>query len=1129
VNGDGKPDIITTNYAYKASPGGLSVLLGNGDGTFRAPESIATNFPHQYWLAVADVNGDGKPDIITANAANPGTLNVLLGNGNGTFQPQRDFASGPYPEDPVVADINGDGIPDIIVDTSNAGGFTSLNLLLGKGDGTFAPPQSVSNLIGQVAVADVNGDGKPDIVIGNGSSTVKVLLGNGAGSFTPSSPISGISSLNIPYLADLTGEGFLDSVVLDRFGNILFRKGLPGADNLFAPPVVLNSGRPSRALTVVKTGYGWAVAAADARFEPTRTDPSPLVATVSLYTIAPDGNVSRTTAFTSTLLPTRIVAADLTRNGLDDLVVANSLDNSIQVAFQQLDGTFSAPITLPTGEAPSDISIADLNGDGLSDLAVTNQVTGDVSVFLNDPTHSFATSYRFRSGTGLYEFDNTNAGPAATTLEQSVALAAGDFTGSGRNDLAVVNRGTHSFTVLPNDGAGGFGNPQAALTTSTSDATQVNQQPGQVVAGDFNGVGLTDLAVLMQDTDQVWIYTNQGEGTFLHTFTITAGTSPTGLNLFHNPRTGQLDVLVGNQFGDVLHLQGKGDGTFQLPGSRTSLDVQDLGNGKTDVLVANQRTDSITVQASPSAGGGSAFAPVVTLADGTRSTLAPGNVYWAKLDKNSPYFDAVVVASGGNAVLVYRGTGFDAQGAPTFAAPVSYSVGTDPVSITIADINGDGIPDMLVADQGSNDVAELFGAFDSQGHWIATAGPRLNSGGSGPIAVNLVADAKSPGGVDLAVTNGLSGTVAMLPGRGQGFFDDRTPQIVSLDTPVASGPVIVGGEAVFPTLDGALVGFDLATLGDVHTVFDSTEVSALGELPDGEVAVANADGNVDVLRWDSTLGLFELEGSLSPLSGLPSDPSALAVLQSDNGLRVLVTQAGSNALFVFAGSSIGPSTASPTATVAESVPLPLPTGLAVVLTLLPGSLPLDTVPPALPTEQAALPTPSHSGAESGGSDQPDEPEEPSLFVPPFAGPNPIEALEKIRLFGPQPSDNSAPAPDPGPKKEPPPMPQGFAPLVAPRDLAWSDVSWLESASRLSVAEDSAVPAEMGVYSMVEDLLLPSPEGHKLACDSPVIPAFALLGLVGLQGTRRHSSREDDGLSDSSSGHSRVGRFFKLAE
>src|SRR5262249_33957498 len=152
----------------------------------------------------------------------------------------------------------------------------------------------------------------------------------------------------------------------------------------------------------------------------------------------------------------------------------------------------------------------------------------------------------------------------------------------------------------------------------------------------------------------------------------------TGLSLHRNPQTGLLDLLVGTPFGDVLHLQGKGDGTFQFPGSRVSLDVEVLGNGQLAALVANQQTDQVTEQAATS--GSTRFVPVATLVDGRHSTLAPGAVQWAKLEgANSPFLDAVLVASGGNEVLVYHGTGFDAAGHPTFAAPVSYSVGTDPV------------------------------------------------------------------------------------------------------------------------------------------------------------------------------------------------------------------------------------------------------------------------------------------------------------------------------------------------------------------------------------------------------------------------------------------------------------------
>src|SRR5207245_10486369 len=141
--------------------------------------------------------------------------------------------------------------------------------------------------------------------------------------------------------------------------------------------------------------------------------------------------------------------------------------------------------------------------------------------------------------------DTTAAPPAISSLEQSVSLAAGDFTGSGGTDLVVVNRGAHSFTVLPSDGSGGFLGPRAALTTSTSDGFAINDQPGPVVAGDFNRDGNLDLALLMEDRSEVWIYTGDGQGHFRHTFSVAAGTSPTGLSVVGNPRTGFLDLLVG--------------------------------------------------------------------------------------------------------------------------------------------------------------------------------------------------------------------------------------------------------------------------------------------------------------------------------------------------------------------------------------------------------------------------------------------------------------------------------------------------------------------------------------------------------------------------------------------------------
>jgi hypothetical protein len=538
---------------------------------------------------------------------------------------------------------------------------------------------------------------------------------------------------------------------------------------------------------------------------------------------------------------------------------------------------------------------------------------------------------------------------AARAEARNTAMAAGDFTGGGRNDLVVVNRGSDSFSVLSNDGQGGFANPQLSLTTSASDGTATNTQAGPVVAGHFHGPGKpTDLALLLKDRGEVWIYTGNGNGTFRHTFSIAAGSQPTGLNVVLNPQTGFDDLLVGDPFGDVLHLQGKGDGTFQIAGRRTTLAVQQLSNGHTDVLVANQESDRITIQTPKP--GSSQLTPIVTLANGSHSTLAPGAVQWAKLDKNSPYDDAVVVASGGNEVLVYRGTGFDAKGNPTFAAPVSYPVGTNPVSVTIQDLNGDGIADLIVTNQGSNDVSLMFGSWDGSGHWVGTPGERLKSG-SGPIAAQAVfpADGGLP---ELVIINGQSGTLAVLPGVGQGFFNDQNPQIVNLPgNPVLTqGPTFFGstGSGIVVTATGQLIGFNLNNLSSSGAILFTPPpgegVAAAQALADGHVVAVLSSGTVVDLEPTKD-GLLTVDSTFAPLAGIPSEPSALAVLQEESGIQVLVTGAGNDQVFAF---GIVEPLGSPVLPEASSGPLVEVTPLAgepltVVVTLTAGTGPAGGV------------------------------------------------------------------------------------------------------------------------------------------------------------------------------------------
>jgi large repetitive protein len=173
--------------------------LGTGASMFLPPVTYSSGGSQPFSIALADVNGDGKHDIVVANYQS-GTVGLLLGNGDGTFRPAVIDAAGTAPSGVAVADVNGDGRPDIVVANAcqSAGNCTygAISLLLGNGDGTFQPATSYNSGSGQpnqVALADLNGDGKLDVVVSIwdgsedefGFSAVGVFLVNADGTFQP--------------------------------------------------------------------------------------------------------------------------------------------------------------------------------------------------------------------------------------------------------------------------------------------------------------------------------------------------------------------------------------------------------------------------------------------------------------------------------------------------------------------------------------------------------------------------------------------------------------------------------------------------------------------------------------------------------------------------------------------------------------------------------------------------------------------------------------------------------------------------------------------------------------------------------------------------------------------------------
>jgi FG-GAP-like repeat len=732
-NGDGKPDLLISNQCVSdtdCTQGTIAVLLGNGDGTFQSA-LVSNTEAVLATVAIGDFNRDGRLDVAVDNACpdsgcTSGSVNILLGKGDGTFQPPVAYPSGGNAFSVEAGDINGDGKLDVIV----VNGSNSAGVLLGNGDGTFKPVTPVTaSTSGNSAVflGEFNGDNKLDlaVVTSNCDTTptctrsVNVLLGNGDGTFGP--PVGSQSSMGLNSqavaLGDVNGDGKLDLAIVD---NCVPPTGTCGGEFV---DVFLGNGdgtfkmaKSSVLSSTDVTFIGLADLNGDSKLDAVTVDPDAAFATVMLGT--GDGTLQILNGYeTDGASPLFGALGDLNGDGKTDVAVANAcqvnFQNSCAGAVVALlgngNGTLQAPPDYPVmGNSNIEtVAVADFNGDGRPDLA-------ELVINLNGPSFpSASVSMLLGNADGTFVAGASTAVASTFVNEFNTPLVAGDFNRDGKADLATtacldqacttvglavllgVGDGTFSRSLLPP--------PLVAVALS---------------AGDFNGDGKLDMASvtntctgpndLICNNGLVNIWLGNGDGTFqipvnypfvgAETMSLVAG----DLNL-----DGKLDLIVANSncgefdcpMGSVSVLLGNGDGTFQTAVNHSSGDfganslaLADLnGDGKTDLAISNM---------------GACFAPPCTISsigvllgkgDGSfqaASTTAAANNSGTVTSIAVADFDGdgkLDLALSNRRLMLGNGDG-------TFQDPQNYNLGTnDGVSEAVADFNGDGKPDLAVA------------------------------------------------------------------------------------------------------------------------------------------------------------------------------------------------------------------------------------------------------------------------------------------------------------------------------------------------------------------------------------------------------------------------------------------------